>query len=89
MNDNEIVYSKAMVGDLLTDTDVAELTGVNKNSRNKNTKVIAVLKKAGIFFWIKNDGSIGTRWHHVHHVHQAGKESIDEKSLLPKFSCIK
>lgn len=52
--------------DLLTADDLSSITGVPSNARNKFKRMTTVLENAGIFYWIRDDLSIATTWHHVH-----------------------
>lgn len=68
------------MNDLLTDEEVAELT---KAKRHKEQKV--VLRKAGIFFVERLDGSPGVCWYHVHNPNDSIRlENNDE----PNFAAI-
>lgn len=74
-------------GDLLTDDELREVTRVPKGSQNGTVKQIKVLQNAGIFFWIRNDGSIGTTWHHVHNAKP--REAQNSEIWKPDFSVVR
>lgn len=69
--------------DDLTEDDIRRVTGVPKGSQNGLTKQMKVLNDAGIYYWLKNDGTIGTTWHHVHNARPRTAHNDDS---LPNFS---
>lgn len=52
--------------DQLSEIEVCEIAGVSATAQQKMSKVMTVLNNAGIYYWLRHDGSIGTTWHHVH-----------------------
>lgn len=73
--------------DLLTEEQLARITGVPKGSPSGLTKRIEVLRKAGIHHWLRYDGTLATTWHHVHN---AGQVTAPESTrTLPNFGAIK
>lgn len=69
--------------DILTDSELSEVTGVRKGSPDIVRKRLSVLKSAGIHCWVRYDGSVCTTWHHVHNAGQTPPKS------LPNLSAIK
>lgn len=52
---------------IVTDQELAELTGIKRGAPQRTAKIIRVLKQARIYHWIKDDGNVCTTWHHVNH----------------------
>lgn len=52
--------------DFLSEDEVRQVTKVKKGAQNGLTKQMDVLNKAGIYYWLGDDGSICTTWYHVH-----------------------
>lgn len=73
--------------DLLTEDQLARITGVPKGSPSGLTKRIEVLRKAGIHHWLRHDGTLATTWHHVHNAGQS--TAFQPTKPLPNFSAIK
>lgn len=73
--------------DLLSKEEVFDVAGVNLRARNGLIRVMKTLKKAGIYYWLKDNGEIGTTWHHVH---SANAQSFDEtnEEKLPNFKAV-
>lgn len=74
-------------GDLLSDDELREVTRVPKGSQNGTVKQIKVLHDAGIYFWIRNDGSIGTTWYHVHNAKPVSAQN--NNTFKPDFSVVR
>lgn len=73
------------MNDALSDDDFIAIAGERPSkSAVAKRKVMDVLDSAGILYWIKADGSIGTTWHHVHNCKPA-----PSRPELPNLSAIK
>jgi len=75
------------MNDALTDDDLSAITGVDKNARQRDSKMSAILKNAGITHWFKHAGGIATTWHHVHHAAQPTKAPAEISQ--PRLSKVK
>lgn len=73
--------------DLLSKDEVFDVAGVKVGARNGLNRVMNTLKNAGIYFWIKADGNIGTTWHHVHMANASQIEKNTEQQT-PNFNAI-
>lgn len=72
------------LNDLVNEDELVLLTGVGKRSQNRLFKQIDVLKKAGIHYWLRYDGSLATTWFHVHNA-----KPTENVQKLPRFHGIK
>ena len=52
--------------DLLTDKELSDITGVKPGARSRTEKVMTTLRQAGIYCWLRYDGTVATTWTHVH-----------------------
>jgi hypothetical protein len=73
------------MNDLLDQQDLVEITKVRPKARNRLRRMADVLERAGIYYWVADDGTINTTWSHVH---KAGNQAHDTPSRFPDFSTV-
>lgn len=73
---------RSHANDLLSDDEVRLVTKVPKGAQNGLTKQMKVLDGAGIHYWLGDDKSICTTWHHVHN---ARPRIAQNDSAVPAF----
>ena len=77
------------MNDLLEEEDLTAVTGVDPKARLRNKKIIDVLEKANIYYWLKHDGSVATTWTHIHRSGVAANDKLNPSPETPKFEAIR
>lgn len=74
----------APMNDLLTDADLAAITGIPDRAHQRVERMTGILRQAGIYFWLRGDGSIATTWTHVHRAGEA-QPGQNKPRAMPQF----
>ena len=77
------------LNDILSEQELCEVAGVKPESRKKPERIARVLMKAGIFYWFKEDGTVGTTWHHIHNPKPVEAHSHAGDSFMPNFGAMR
>lgn len=72
--------------DTLTADEIREITKVHKGAQNGLIRQMNVLNRAGIHYWLGDDGSIVTTWTHVHN---AKPHTQLSGNSAPNFATVK
>ena len=76
-----------LTNDLLTDDELTALTGVKPGAHGRSEKIIQILRAAGIYHWLRYDGTVATTWTHVHKAGE-GTPSGEGSRKKPNFNAV-
>lgn len=75
------------LNDMLSERELCQVAGIEPGARRRPERIAKVLMKAGIFYWFREDGSVGTTWHHIHNPRPMGYQGAHGGDFaIPNFA---